>query len=104
MSAKNTSLQNHWKKRLEQWRSSGRSPRSWCQEHGVTIHTFYYWRRKLMPIAQIPPAELNQFVELVDDEPSASGLSIECQGVTIHLSRDFHEQSLISCLNILRGV
>lgn len=36
-----------WASRLAAWRSSGLSQSAWCREHGVSLASLCYWRRKL---------------------------------------------------------
>ena len=36
-----------WRKHIEaQWKS-GKSQRLYCMEHGLNIHTFHFWKKKL---------------------------------------------------------
>lgn len=36
-----------WVEHVAAWASSGRSQAAWCREHGVSLASFGYWRRKL---------------------------------------------------------
>jgi transposase-like protein len=36
-----------WAERLAAWRSSGQSQAGWCREHGVSLASLGYWRRRL---------------------------------------------------------
>ena len=36
-----------WQKTIEDWKLSGLSQKSYCQNHNLKIHTLYYWVRKL---------------------------------------------------------
>ena len=44
-----------WKQRIIECRSSGKSVREWCKEHGLDFTTYYRWERKIL--ANIIPAE-----------------------------------------------
>ncbi|MEI8366153.1 MAG: hypothetical protein WCF65_07015 [Parachlamydiaceae bacterium] len=104
MSAASNTLKTDWMHRLEQWKLSGLSSVKWCQEQGLAIHTFYYWRTKLTPSLKTIIASPDKFVELVDNSPSVSGISIEYRGVSVHLSKGFHPESLMSCLKTLQKI
>lgn len=110
MPAENEALKILWTHRLEHWQSSGLPVKKWCREQGICKPTFYYWRHKLMPSSKTPTllspaASPSTFVELVDHcDSSMSGVSIECCGMTVRLSRDFHQESLRNCLQVLRGI
>lgn len=36
-----------WRERIQAQCGSGRSIRSWCREHSLPEHTFYWWRSRL---------------------------------------------------------
>lgn len=38
---------DQWTARLAAWKASGLSQSAWCREHGVSLASFGYWRRKL---------------------------------------------------------
>ena len=44
-----------WKQRILECRSSGKSVKEWCKEHGLDFTTYYRWERKIL--ANIIPAE-----------------------------------------------
>ena len=44
-----------WKQRIIECRSSGKSVKEWCKEHGLDFTTYYRWERKIL--ANIIPAE-----------------------------------------------
>ncbi len=76
-----------WKRHLEQCRQSPLTQKSYCEKHGLKIHQFYYWKRRLASdhakVAFLP-------VDFCTDSPSAiscavriitpGGLVIELQG------------------------
>lgn len=37
-----------WKKHFEEWKRSGLSQDAFCQEKALSLHTFKYWRCKLL--------------------------------------------------------
>ena len=42
-----SSKQSIWAGHIALWSRSGLSRVSWCARHGVNVHTFDYWRRRL---------------------------------------------------------
>jgi hypothetical protein len=104
MAKASRAYKSEWKINLEQWQSSGLTIAAWCQERNIPVHTFYYWRKKLMPVNKIALKNKNSFIELKDKPSSISGISIECCGVLLHLTKDFHSESLIHCLQTLRKI
>ena len=44
-----------WKQRIIECRSSGKSVKEWCHEHGLDFTTYYRWERKIL--TSIIPAE-----------------------------------------------
>lgn len=47
-----------WAGRLAAWESSGLSQAAWCREHGVSLASLGYWRRKLAGDAGSAPTVL----------------------------------------------
>lgn len=45
-----SSKQAVWAARMASWSRSGLSRRAWCDRHGVNVHTFDYWRRRLREV------------------------------------------------------
>ena len=43
------SLQNLWKERIHQWRSSGLSQAAWCEQQNIPPNQLCYWKKKLLP-------------------------------------------------------
>jgi transposase-like protein len=37
----------YWSKLIREQETSGEAVRSFCQEHGIGEHCFYYWRKRL---------------------------------------------------------
>ncbi len=57
-----------WKEKVGACRSSGQTVRSWCQEEGIAIKTYYYWEKEVLREAGEQAAGLeksrNRFVEI----------------------------------------
>jgi hypothetical protein len=48
MSTKQQQLREEfWKGHLSSWKKSPLELHAYCKEHGISHHTFYYWRKKL---------------------------------------------------------
>jgi hypothetical protein len=39
--------EQHWQRVLTRWQHSGLSVRAYCQQHQLSVPSFYWWRRKL---------------------------------------------------------
>jgi transposase len=39
--------EQHWQRVLARWQRSGLSVRAFCQQHQLSVPSFYWWRRKL---------------------------------------------------------
>ena len=62
--SKRVETREFWEAAIRLWAESHLSVREFCDREGLTEHTFYSWRRKLMPGNPAPE---------VKQEPSASG-------------------------------
>ena len=89
-----------WQEKIRQQRESGLTIDKWCRQNHLPPHLFYYWKNRLFPRNQLTRS---CFTELSSDN-QGTGISIEYQGVRIHLDKDFDPSTLKSCLSALRGV
>lgn len=92
-----------WQENLAQWQASGKSAAMWCKEQEISFNNFCYWKNKLKKSSNNSEFNKNDFVEISDKPQDSSGIIIECQGVNIHLSKNFDPKTLMSCLYTLRG-
>lgn len=50
-----------WKQRIIECRSSGKSVKEWCKEHGLDFTTYYRWERKILsniiPVGDFPASD-----------------------------------------------
>lgn len=59
-----------WEKHILRWPSSGLSQAGYCQEHGLRLKSFGYWKRKIMAskaspsLVEVPPAVSAQLFPL----------------------------------------
>ena len=68
---------SEWAERVSACRSSGSSVRAWCQENGVSEHTYYRWQRRLYDLAQTEPEE--RFAEITPQRQPAGGIAVTVQ-------------------------
>ena len=88
-----------WKDRIQKQHESGLSIKCWCEKNDVSSRVFYYWRFKL---SQKTSLTRSQFTEITDSRDV--GISIECNGVRIHLEKHFDALILKRCLSILKEI
>ena len=56
--SKRAETREFWEAAIRLWTDSGLSVREFCLREGLAEHTFYSWRRELLPGS--PPPEVNQ--------------------------------------------
>ena len=84
-----------WKQRILECRSSGKSVKEWCKEHGLDFTTYYRWERKIL--ANIIPVE--DFP--ASNPPALSGLDLPVVNketnaiVKVELASDSSEEEKI---------
>ncbi len=74
--ARDEGKERQWRRRIDQWRTSGLSVRAFCARHGLATASFYNWRRVLQrPV----PAEQPAFVpvQVVADAMPAQASALE---------------------------
>ena len=60
-----------WEAAVRLWAESGLPVREFCSREGLTEHTFYSWRRELLPGSRA--CEVNQESSVIEDETPTNG-------------------------------
>jgi len=82
--AKDPQLERLWRRRLARRSTSGLSVAEYCSREGITVASFYYWRRRLAAAPRPAPVNPPLFVPLrLEDtrpeEPPAGSGSVELE-------------------------
>ena len=97
-----------WANKIEQWKLSGKKARTWCRENQVIYSTFMGWCKRLKvnkPVKTTQKQSLKpQFIELKDPPKVQPEISLEHNGIIIHLKGEFDPFLMKKCLAVLRGV
>ena len=116
MAVKNFYPKKYWEIKVQEWLSSGESAKAWCQENQVVYSTFLGWhnrfksddpRKSIKSLSQTISSPTSStgthFIELKDNPKISPGITLECEGVQIHLTVEFNPATLKKCLDVLRG-
>jgi hypothetical protein len=87
-----------WRKRLDDCANSGKTVVYWCHRNNVSVHQYYYWKRRLA-IAPPQPTAPTEFlpVELVEAAPlpaAITGVTLRLAGTQIELAHGFDPATL----------
>ena len=107
--SQNRNLKKHeWSKKIERWKLSGKNAQVWCRENKVVYTTFMGWCKRFKinkSVQTIQKTPLKpQFIELKDQSKNHPEISLEYNGVIIHLKGEFDPSLMKKCLVVLRGV
>lgn len=87
-----------WETKILQQQKSHLSIERWCRENQVAVCQFHYWKSKLFP-RQITTSSFTELPHVKDIR-----ITIECNGMCIHLDPDFDAVTLKRCLIVIKGV
>ena len=99
-------LAQEWRERLDGFAESEMTVQDWCDFNRLSIHQYYYWRRRLAT-AQTQPAAPPSFlaVEIVDTTPlpaaAPGGITIRIAGAAIEVARGFDPAMLRAVVGAL---
>ena len=68
----NPDLQQRWLQRLQRFHRSGLTVAAFCQQEGVSVPSFYAWKRRLRTPSPDRPATTPRFVPVRLGSPTAS--------------------------------
>jgi transposase len=92
--------ERQWRRWIRAWRASGLSGRAFCDRHGLTVASFYAWRRVLEQRAAEPAAFLP--VQVVAEPPPASALEVVlAAGRTVRVAPGFDPATLRQLVRVL---
>jgi hypothetical protein len=97
-----------WRQRLDACAQSGKSVVDWCYFNQVSVHQYYYWKRRLSdpsPQATAPPQWLPVEVEPAAPlSAAATGVSVRIGGVRIEVNAGFDPATLRAVVVALAGL
>lgn len=88
---------SEWSAKIADWSRSGQSIAAWCRENTEGYHRFLYWRQRLKELDQ--SNKPGKFVEL---RPASTPVSLECNGVYVHVTPGFNAGLLEDILMLLK--
>ena len=102
--ARGEEKERRWRRWIGEWQASGLSVRAFCQRRGLTVASFYAWRRVLQRRA----AERAAFVpvQVVADAVSTRTSALEVvltDGRTVRVTPGFDAATLRQLLAVLEG-
>jgi hypothetical protein len=93
-------LYETWRKRLEGFEPSGMSARDWCEQAGITLDRFYFWRRRLRTAGQQPAPPSNGWATLKLANPNPA-IAVRVGAATIDVPVGFdpvHLRAIVQAL------
>jgi hypothetical protein len=83
-----------WLAKITAWQQSGMTLAAWCRENSENYQRFLYWRKRLAA------PDLGRFLELT---APAAPISLECNGILVHISKGFDPGLLADILSVLKA-
>jgi hypothetical protein len=87
-----------WLEIIAAWKASGKSQKSWCEEHSISPTSLYGAISRLGDDKQAP-LKRSDFVAI--QPKKAAGLQMSYKGLSIHLPTDFDEHTLTRFLKVI---
>lgn len=106
MANRKTSGSGYWRGVLEKWLASGMSQRRFCEERGISLSTFTYWRRRLREMSEGGSASAFIPVEIKPPRRETGHSYYEVRlknGARIRVPFDFESDSLLRLIGLLDG-
>jgi hypothetical protein len=103
--------EQHWRRLIERWQSSGLSVRHFCERHRLAVPSFYAWRRTLQQRDRLASASqttapvtfLPVHVTHDDPEPRPVFELLLANGRCLRIPPDFDPAALHAVLAALEG-
>jgi transposase len=102
--ARDEQKERQWRRRIDQWRTSGLSVPAFCARHGLSTASFYSWRRVLERRAAEQPAFAP--VQIIADPVPVRASALEvvlADGRAVRVAPGFDATTLRQLLAVLEG-
>jgi hypothetical protein len=100
-------LAQEWRERLDDFAQANSTVADWCYFNHVSVHQYYYWKRRLAAL-QPQPTQQPGFlpVEVVETAPlpAATGVTVRIAGAKIELTPGFDAATLRAVVVALAGI
>ncbi|NMD72857.1 IS66 family insertion sequence element accessory protein TnpB [Bacillus sp. DNRA2] len=100
----NVELRKVWEQRIDDHKSSGQTQAKWCDENGISVYQFSYWKKRIKD--QHIGKENNSWVQVVveDSNPAQheSSLLIKVGSVSIEVNSGFNTSLLKEVIKVLK--
>jgi hypothetical protein len=98
------SKQAEWSERMAAFAASGLSGKRWCEQNGINMSVFAYWRRKLKELEAGPAWCAVQVAQEAKKPGAAAGrLTVSVGPAQIQIEPDFDPQLLRAVVHALAG-
>jgi hypothetical protein len=98
-------LAQEWRERLDDFAESEMTVQEWCDFNRLSIHQYYYWRRRLAPAQpQTTPNPRFLALDVVDTPPlpaAPGGVTIRIAGTAIEVISGFDPAMLRAVVGAL---
>lgn len=96
------SKQEIWRKRIEDFRTSGLTQRQYASDLGVRIRTLQYWNTKYGQATEHSSEIRWMEVKAAEASRKTAGILLEIDGVRIAVTEDYSPTLLKSVIQILK--
>lgn len=93
-----------WHKKLEAWKSSGKTRSEFCREHGIPMSTFDYWKRKQKGAKMRVPGFVKMPLSVSTGEKTAKIRIVVDGRYSVELNAGFETSDLITVLQAIGSV
>lgn len=101
---------SQWMNVIQEQQCSGQNIKEFCQEKGISRHSYFYWRRKLRETACMELSKLqektgnvpNGWMQITQSQEIKSTLDIEVSGCRVTVDESTDAELLKKVCRILR--
>jgi hypothetical protein len=103
---KRSDLRVEWEQRIATFTASGLSASKWCAANEVSIHQFWYWKKKLKTTEDTFSDSSQWFALEMDDsmEDSQSKIIVNVGQVSLEIEHGFDPKLLVEVVRTLQSI
>lgn len=93
----------YWQSHIKTWQQSGQTRAVYCDQHGLNLKTFAYWRHRLK--SENVPVKLVQIPVGMTSRPDRTVLRLVLDNrFAIEVTEDFNPATLAGVIKVVQGL
>lgn len=88
--------------------NSGQSKKSWCEERGIDVKSYFYYQKKIYNLVKEPEPKFVELAPITESKPTVNAGTVAARitvnGITLELCNGVDSETVVSIVRGLKNV